>query len=509
MSTVMKPEISNEPSPASETSETEIALGTRTRRTRRAPRGLRLYPPIQRMVAARPEPIVRTGPDRTGAMAPITGLRWVVSLWVLVLHTSFGAISLDLAHQYAARGGMYPALGRFIGMLGRIAAFGFSGTSLFLVLGGYALAVSSVDAETGTLTRSATNLWRSRFVRFAPLFVLTQALRIPQFILHRGDRPWHDMAASLAVNLSGLQAWFPRYVWDLNDPSWTLSVLFTCWVLFPLIAPRISRLSPRAALIALGACVAYSLSVASAMLLFDGAANPDVTATDFWLSFVHTNPLVRVPEFVAGVLLVRVHRSYAAWIAEHAPQLLALGLGGLALGCALNGVLVPYVFNHNGLMVPVACLLFLGLTSLQSRPAPAGMTERGTPVERFGMSVVRWLSQPAFQRFGGAGFTLYLIHGVPIAVLIIARNATAGRALLYSGRPIGSTGWELLLALGYCAVCAVVAIALHERVVLPFTAWFSDRLPKVGTTVARSRPAPGTADAQSLTFRPDRRALAD
>ncbi|MCC7053597.1 MAG: acyltransferase [Gemmatimonadaceae bacterium] len=441
-----------------------------------------LTPPTVRAVGithqppeAAAAPRLAAGPDRKGAMAPITGLRWVVSLWVVLLHTSFGAIAADIAPRYVAQGGILALAGYILAALGRFAAFAFAGTSLFLVLGGYALAVGTLSPEHGGMTRSAKSLWRSRLLRFAPLLVLTQALRIPQFILAHGDRPWGDVAASIGVNLLGQQAWFPTYVWDLNDPSWTMTVLLTSWALFPWIGPRIARLTPRAALAGLVAGITFSLSVATVVLLVHGESNADHTATDYWLSWLHTNPLVRIPEFLVGVLLARVHRGYAGWIAARAQVILSIGVVALLVACILNTVVVPYVLMHNGIVIPIACLLFLGLTEIGAAQR-AGTDAPQTPLARLGSALTRWLGRPVFQRLGGAGFSLYLLHGVPLAGLIIARNLVVGRPLLFGGRPESSSLWELVLALLYVAISGVVALHAHEKVVEPLTRWLGKRL---------------------------------
>lgn len=416
----------------------------------------------------RPMSRVAVGPDRPGAMVPITGLRCVVSLWIVLLHTRFGAVAETLATTYIDAGGALSLVGYGLAVIARICAFAFAGTSIFLVLGGYALASGTLSPEDGGMTRSAPSLWRSRLLRFVPLLVLTQALRIPQFLLSHGERPWHDVLGSIAVNLVGQQAWFPSYVWDLNDPSWTMTVLLSSWALFPSLGPRLARLQPRTALIAFAVVTASCILTATTFLVVHGETNANGTAMDFWSSWLHTSPLVRIPEFYAGVLVARVHRGYAGWIAPRAPAILAAGVLALLAACALNRVVVPYEIMHNGLLIPIAGLLFVGFAELGGA-ARAGTLRVGTPVERLGAALTRFHSRPALQRHGSASFSLYLVHAVPLALLIMGRNAVAGRGLLSHGSLGNVSAWELALALLYVALVASAATAIHERVVVPMT----------------------------------------
>ena len=171
-------------------------------------------------------------------------------------------------------------------------------------------------------------------------------------------------------------------------------------------------------------------------------------------------------------------------------QTCALPISLLA-SCAANGVLVPYVLLHNGLVVPIACLLYLGLTEFGVRVRVGDAADRHSRLDRHGLALARWLSKPSFQRFGGAAFALYLLHAVPMATLIVSRNWISGRPLLYGGRPVGSSIAELGLALLYCAISALVSVRIHERALVPFTRWLRDRV------LRRTRPTRARATAST------------
>jgi len=412
---------------------------------------------------------VPSGPDRAGSLSPTTGLRWVALLWVASMHTGVGVIAKTYGSILLARGGAFALPGVTLSVFGHIAGFGFVATSLFFVLAGYSVTVSNLDPRSGALRRPAPEFWRSRLIRFLPLLVITQAVRIPQFLLTTHDRSPADLVASIAVNLLGLQAFFPRYVRDLNDPSWTLGVLLICWALFPWYAPRIARLAPRTALAAMLGCLLVSLGIASLFQSLHGTIDRTLETADYWTSLVHTHPIVRIPEFLSGVLLVQVHRGYAPWVAKHAPTLFVGALVALALACALDEVVIPYIFMHNGVMVPIGWALLVGLAEYGAVRAVTPRPPIVSRLDRFCRYVVAWLGRPAMIRAGKASFSFYLLHAVPVASLIVARNLIGGRPALFRGPIHVVSPWELLLPFAYLATMTVVSVRFHEQFLVPLT----------------------------------------
>ena len=422
------------------------------------------------------------------------------------MHTGIGAVAGSVGREYTARGGGWTIVGTVLDWLGSIASLGFIATSAFLVLAGYALVVTNIDPRTSALRKSPTDFWRSRLLRFFPLLLLTQLLRVPQLLLSSPDRGWLDLAGSISVNLVGLQAWFPSWVWDLNDPSWTLGVLFSCWAAFPWIGPRIARLSPRAALGLLLASLACSLSIAFAFDVLHGPVDLNAHVPDFWRSFVHTHPLVRAPEVLSGMLLARVHRGYAPQIARHAPLLLTGGVVTLVLACLGHNGVVPYIYLHNGVVLPIAWSIYLGLTEYGAAQGRARASHGAFSIaDHFGRGLAGWLGGPAMQRAGRASFSFYLLHAVPIAGLIMARNAAAGRPLTFRNGPLGPSPLvELALPILYLLAAAAVSIRFHEQLLVPMTTrldrWLprrsARRVPDVGG--AERRPARTTGQVVAI-----------
>lgn len=448
-----------------------------------------------------------TGPDRVGALTPTTGLRWVVLLWVASMHTGIGVIAGSVGREYTARSGGWTIAGTLLEWLGSIASLGFIATSAFLVLAGYALVVSNIDPGTSALRKTPTDFWRSRLLRFFPLLILTQLLRVPQLLLSSPHRSWQDLAGSISVNLVGLQAWFPSWVCDLNDPSWTLGVLSSCWAVFPWIGPRIARLSPRSALHLMLWILAYSLTIAFVFDQLHGPVDPTAHGPDFWRFFVHTNPLVRAPEVLSGMLLARVHRGYAPQIARLAPLLVTGGLLALVLACLGHNGVVPYVYLHNGLVLPIAWSIYLGLTEYGAAQGRANVSRGGvlSLADRFGRGLAGWLSRPAMQRAGRASFSFYLLHAVPIAGLIMARNATAGRPLTFRTGPLGPSPLvELALPVLYLLVAAAMSIRFHEQLLQPMTKrldrWLPRRSPRLALEVVGAERRPSRTTGQVVAI---------
>src|SRR6202008_4495325 len=102
-----------------------------------------------------------------------------------------------------------------------------------------------------------------------------------------------------------LQAWAPQAALTWNSVCWSLSVESFFYFLFPFLLLRARKLSWQALVIGILAlwCVSLSLSFSYVFLHPDGAANVNSGATNlFWKNVLSFNPLVRLPEFLIGML---------------------------------------------------------------------------------------------------------------------------------------------------------------------------------------------------------------
>jgi len=73
------------------------------------------------------------------------------------------------------------------------------------------------------------NYWRARFVRIYPLYIISFLLVSLYYI----DYIARIKAPKILVNIFVLQAWYPPYAQSFNYPSWSMTVEFFFYALFP------------------------------------------------------------------------------------------------------------------------------------------------------------------------------------------------------------------------------------------------------------------------------------
>jgi peptidoglycan/LPS O-acetylase OafA/YrhL len=147
----------------------------------------------------------------------------------------------------------------------------------------------------------------------------------------------------------------------------------------------------------------------------------------FWANLLRYNPVVRLPEFVVGMLLGRIHiaqqRKDTAWF-EFQGLAEAVTIA-IVLGLALRTD-NQYLFIHNGGLVPLFCLLILALS--------AG---RGP--------LARLLSSRPLVQLGESSYALYILHE-PISHLV--------QRLVRDIAPWWIGSWS------FCAVISVASVAV-------------------------------------------------
>ncbi|WP_251978831.1 acyltransferase family protein [Salinicola avicenniae] len=388
-------------------------------------------------------------------------LRFLMALWMVVYH--FGGIYGDM-----------PALLRsFIGM-------GFFATSTFFMLSGFLLAHVALD-HAGEMKQRGPLFVARRLCNLYPIHVITLLLALglqllqypinpegvhvyfnthPYFPLDAEARSlfaerlsWPSALKHIALQLTLLQAWEPRFLW-LNGASWSISALLFFYAVFPWLAPRLMRIQ-RWGLVLCGVWGLYALGPLLATLC---GAFDHVT-----VGVLHRNPLFRLPEFLAGVLLYRALQS--AWIADALRRfrypLMALGLCGIPVGVWLLKVdgLHFYYLTHNGLLMPFQALVLLSATAFAA-PRHAG--------------VRHWA-----RRLGESALCIFALH-----TPLIGPSARATRWLLAqwgtADLVAGTTRvmiplWTLAFHL---TLIVLLALLMQRFVVAPIRHWLEARLPE-------------------------------
>jgi peptidoglycan/LPS O-acetylase OafA/YrhL len=303
---------------------------------------------------------------------------------------------------------------------GHLSELGFVGVSFFFVLSGFVLAWSGRPGE-----RPSRFYWH-RFARIWPIYALTWLAAVLYAAVGHGTVLWKPVVLGFAL----LQAWDPRYTMSYNFPAWSLSVEAVFYLVFPLLMPRLRRLSQAQALVT--ACLAYLWTVAG-----------DVAARHFgsqraveWITY--SFPPYRLGEFVAGMCLATaMAKGWRPRVSGAVP------LGFIGTLAVLNAFWFRGSVDRDLLTllaIPAACVLVVALAQRDLR-----REQRGSAV---------------LLALGEASYALYIVH----AIVLFA----------WGGLRLPFESPFLLL---YVALSIVVAVALHRWVEKPVERWLRQRSP--------------------------------
>lgn len=310
---------------------------------------------------------------------------------------------------------------------------GYSGVTFFFLLSGFILTYNYRNAELGQ-THARTLFYRARFARVYPVFLLALLIHVPWFLawVMKQPMPLKALMASGAVLAPlGIHAWVPGAACSLDCPSWSVSVEFFFYALFPILLPLVLRNPGRIALATLAfwiAAVALATSVwqasgggVSLIAPEAGGIRPVLLA-----EFVKYFPLLHLPEFIAGMLL------YVAWQNARLPgPLLLAAAGGFgALIIAGNGY-IPDLILHNGITMLAWAPLILTCAAMR----------RGVLCSR------------PLVFLGKISFALYLLH-IPVFAIL----NTADKVVLHGW--LAAHPWAGITAASVVSLAAATVVHL-------------------------------------------------
>ncbi len=352
------------------------------------------------------------------AIPALTGLRFFLATAVVVYH---------YGEQLAPR---LPAPVR--NLLGS----GFLAVDVFFLLSGFVMAYNYLDGHG--LRGSPGNFRRARVARIVPVYWIGAMLFTPLAIsqLWRGDA-----AAFGAIFVSAsllLQAWVPSLALLWNPPGWSLSVEAFFYAAFPRLGPFLWRTSQPytaaaacwAALLGSAALVSWLDPHTPAWAWGDGADSCD------WNNVLNYNPLLRLPEFAAGILAARIWRDGARW--QRWPILTWLAPVSAAALLAWRTPLQADLVSL-GLFCPVFAVWLIVLAEA-----------------RGGLS--RFLALPACVLLGEWSYALYILH-VPVWGLMLSINQENGVPMNPKELPFLAVTFAVALGL---------SAAVHRFVEIPY-----------------------------------------
>ena len=358
--------------------------------------------PPRRVPHVQPPP---SAPRHPAYLAPLQGLRFLAALHIVLLHTLHAPwLPTPLA---------------------RLTTWGSSTASLFFILSGFVLTWTYAAPGQG-MRIPARQFWRRRAARLVPLALLAHLVVVPLVWSHYapGERWPRALAAA-----TGLQAWYPPFADSFNSPAWSLSFLALGFLLLPWLLRLTAQWTRARLLAAMAGLWVWMLVPAIAYAL----VRPEAPA---WKAALYSFPLVRLPEFLFGVVLARLFALRTPRLPHRwqLPAVVAVILAGLTLTPTR---LFP--LNHNGLFAPVHAALIWTLGAGGGR-------------------VGRWLSLPAAQRLGDASFAVYLLH-VPVYAWMVA----------LAGGEVASwrVGASLAFYVAYLALTVLLAVAAERWIAAP------------------------------------------
>lgn len=319
----------------------------------------------------------------------------------------------------------------------RIVDAGFTAVGFFFVLSGFILTTVYRDEQT---VLRAIQFWAARVARIYPTYVVSLLLDLPRLLLWRIGKYALAKGAlltagTLIAQIFLLQVWVPK-TGGLNFPSWSIATEAFFYLCFPLIlAPSLRVRGLNVNLLLCSACIVGALAIAgaSAVLVHD---------TDLAL-VIGRNPIVRLPEFAAGMFLANVFNEFGRRDdAEWPTRIFVVGvLVSLAVALMAHGV--PDAILDTALL-PSYSAIILGGAMCRGRLAAL-------------------LSLPTMVLLGEASYALYLIHAPAWSfVQLWSPSPTVAIFLLYIAGTV---------------VCSILMFVFFERPMRThLNAFFGERL---------------------------------
>ena len=236
----------------------------------------------------------------------------------------------------------------------------------FFLISGFILTYNYGDRA---LTLVKRDFWFARFARLYPTYLFVLLLSIPMLVAEWGARSHTEFWQGLILTPLLLQGWSPSLATFWNTVAWTLSADVLLYFAFPyliLLWARNARWLDRPWRV-VGVVLLLWLIGLTPHTLYH-VFNPDhlpapadrYTGT-YWMRVLKYTPPVYLCTFLAGLALAKLHALLT--LSERQRLLMsAVALAAICLFFYLAAPHIPYVIVHGALLLPLFCLLILGLS---------------------------------------------------------------------------------------------------------------------------------------------------
>jgi peptidoglycan/LPS O-acetylase OafA/YrhL len=398
-------------------------------------------------------------------------LRFALAVYLMVFHS---------IHQYP----QYVTL-----PLIELANLGGFATSSFFILSGFILAHvyfgRTTELRGGTrefFVKRLSNLYPVHLIALVLVLLVSVAgtRGFQQFAIMSLDDAEHfvtlspaETAVHYVLNLFLLQVWYPLYG-SVNPPSWSLATLFFFYLAFPFFAPRLLKARNKYRLLVVLWVLYLIPPVAATLMHWYGPAA---------VGFVTRNPVLRLPEFLAGILVYGLFREgqlnaiYESRAKVVAALLFFAGSFAIAAWLESHGPLNTRYVVHNGALMPAEVVLVIVFAGLA---VPARFAALST-------------------RLGNSALSIFAIH-VPIFLVLmkVLKLLSIGKSPLWCAAHFSecvAASKEVIPSMAtyplYLIGTVIAAVYFQERLVAPLRDWIRSRF-------LTTRPRAPAAGARSL-----------
>ena len=322
------------------------------------------------------------------------------------------AVMVLLFHCNIHHGNDFGALTGFVSM-------GAVFMTAFFMLSGYVLFLTYKDKSL-VQAPALKHFYLKRIFGIFPLYLVVAVL----YVVTLGQESVFQNLVLLPIEVLGLQSVFSTlFPVSHNGGTWFISCLLFAYLAFPLMQEIVKQMSTRAKWIVLAICTA---------ILF---WSPLVVHT-FKTDSIYSNPFFRGLEFFIGVLLCSlpikagVAKVLATWKVFVAEAVLLVA--GISIAVRLN-VFVGNYMLYDWIVIPLFAFMIITLAGLKSPRLQ-------------GSEVLRYASAASYAFFLAQTFNTEIENWL---------FATCG---------IQNNVLQIIMSV---ALCAVMAIALHELVEKP------------------------------------------